>query len=144
MHYNELMLKRSLRSWPSGRGSYAQRATTGWLIANRSWHQSWRRRGQPRRIGSVARPFNTPEHIPLYALARTELAQLIWGTTSRACRRSSEHGGSGTSPPRHPANCRTTRTQTTTTGMPWRTCQLSPARRHLLGNQPAQTKSNVS
>jgi hypothetical protein len=45
---------------------------------------------------------------------------------------------------RHPANCRTTRTQTSTTGTPQKTSQLPRARRHLLDNQPAQTKSNVS
>jgi hypothetical protein len=36
-----------------------------------------------RRIGSAEQPFNTPEHRPLYALARTELPQLIWGTASK-------------------------------------------------------------
>jgi hypothetical protein len=62
----------------------------------------------------------------------------------RARRRSSEYRGSSTSSLRHPANCRTTRTQTATTGTPRRTYRLSPARRHLLCNQPAQTKSHVS
>jgi hypothetical protein len=41
-------------------------------------------------------------------------------------------------------NYRTTRTQTTTTGTPPRACRLSRVRRHMLDNQPAQTKSNVS
>jgi hypothetical protein len=43
-----------------------------------------------------------------------------------------------------PWELQTTRTQTATTGTPQRTYRLSPARRHLLGNQPTQTKSNIS
>jgi hypothetical protein len=77
------MVKWTLGFWPSSRASYGWRDTTGLPIVNFLWHQSWIRRGQPRRIACSERPFNTREHMPLYVLARTVLPQLIWGTASK-------------------------------------------------------------
>jgi hypothetical protein len=100
--------------------------------------QSQTARGTRAKEGEASREGSAPPHDPSTPPSRAPCTRSqeqscpnrsrAW--RPRARRRSSEHGGSGNSPPRHPANCRTTRTQTTTTGTPRRTYRLSPARRH--------------
>jgi hypothetical protein len=142
--HNEPMVKQSRGSWPSGRGSYALTGTTGRPNTNRSWHQSWRRRGQLRRIGSAERPFNTPEHRPLHALARTELPQLIWGTTCKGVSAILRAWGIRYLATTSPCELQNNTNPNSHNRYASKSLSTVSAQHHLLGNQPAQAKLNVS
>jgi hypothetical protein len=128
----------------AGRGPLAgARTRRGERLANQSQTtRGTRAEGEDSWEGSA--PSHDPSTLPSTTPC-TRSQEQSYPSWSRARRprtrqRSSEHGGSGTSSPCHPAKCRTTRTQIATIGTPRIICRLSPTRRHLLGNQPAKNK----